>query len=89
MKTESMMDRPRSGKSRSGQSEENAAAVREAFDLSQAKSIRRTSLESNISATSIQTILSHELRLFRYKSQAIQKPESQDYEAWCKFVKLC
>ena len=45
MKTGSVMDRPRSGKSRSGQSEENAAAVREAFDLSQAKFIRRASLE--------------------------------------------
>ena len=39
MKTGSVMDRPRPGRLQSGQSEQNVAAVREAFDLSQGKSI--------------------------------------------------
>ena len=81
METGSVMDRPRSGRPQSGQSEENVAAVREAFDLSQGKSIRRASAEFNISATSIQRTLRRELRLFPYKIQVVQKLEPQDYDS--------
>ena len=81
METGSLMDRPRSGRLRSGQSEENVAAVREASDLSQGKSIRRASAELNISATSIQRILWHGLRLFPYKIQVVQKLEPQDCDS--------
>ena len=54
-------------RARSGQSEKNIATVREAFNLSQGKSIRRASAELNISATSIQTILKRKPKLFSYK----------------------
>ena len=80
MKTRSVMDRPRSG-----QSEENVAAVRKAFDLSQEKSIRRAPSGFNIS-TSIQKIFRHKLRFFPYKIQVVQKLESQDYDSW---VEMC
>ena len=83
---ESVMDRPRSGRLWSGESEENVGAVREAFDLSQGKSIQRSSAELNISATSIQRILRRELRLFPYKIQFVQKLEPQNYDS-C--VEMC
>ena len=54
IKTGFVMDRPHQGRSRSGKSVENVAAVRETFDLSLRKSIRRASSELNISATFIQ-----------------------------------
>ena len=81
METGSVMDRPYSGRPQSGQSEENVAAVWKAFDLSQGKSIRKASAELNISTTSIQRILWHELRLFPYKIQVVQKVEPQDYDS--------
>ena len=76
-----MMDKPRSGRPGSGQSEENVAAVREAIDLSQGKSIWRASAELNISVTSIQRILRRELRLFPYSIQVVQKLEPQEYDS--------
>ena len=54
---------------------------REAFDLSQGKSIRGASAKLNISATSIQRILQPEPRLFPYKIQVVQKLEPQDYDS--------
>ena len=81
-----MMDRPCSGRPQSGHSEENVAAVREAFDLSQGKSIWRASAELNIGATSIQRIMRCELRLFPYKIQVARKLEPQDYDS-C--VEMC
>ena len=76
-----VMDRPHSGRPRSGQSEENVATVWKAFDLSQGKSIWRASTELNISATSIQRILQSELRPFPYKIQVVQKLEPHDYNS--------
>lgn len=77
----SVMDRPHSGRPRSEQSEENVATVREAFDLSQGKSIRRASSELNISSTAIHRILRQESRLFSYKIQVAQKLEPHGYDS--------
>ena len=76
IKTGSVINIPRSG-----QSEENVAAVREAFDLSQEKFVWRASSKLNISATTIQKIFRHELWLFPYKIQDIYKLESKDYDS--------
>ena len=53
METRSAMDKSHSGKLSSGQNEENVAADREAFGLTQVKSIQRTSAELNINDTSM------------------------------------
>lgn len=68
METGSVLKRPRSGRPRRGQSEENVAAAREAFDLNQGKSIQRISSELNI-----QRILRRNHRLFPYKIKVVQK----------------
>ena len=70
------MDRPQSG-----QSEENVAAVRKAFNFNQWKFIWRESSKLNISATSIQRILGLELRLFPFKVQIVQNLKAQDYDS--------
>ena len=81
-----MDPKPRSRRPRSGQGEENVAAVRKAFDLSHVKSIRGASSELNIIVTSIQKILTRELRLFSYKIRVVQKLEPQDYDSQ---VEMC
>ena len=70
-----------SGKPQIGQSEENVAAIRKAFDLSKGKSIWRASSELNIRATFILKIFRRELTLFSYKIQVAQKLETQDYNS--------
>ena len=79
MKTGFVINRSRSGRLRS---EENVTVAREAFDLSQGKSISRASLESNISPTSIQRIFTRELIFFPYKIQVVRKLESQDHDKY-------
>ena len=89
MKTGSVMDRPCSGRSRSGKSEENIAAVREAFDLSQGKFIGRASLELDISATFIQRILRPELLLLPKRSMLSRTFNLKTTKVGWKCVKYC
>ena len=80
MKSKFVTGRLRSGQPQSGQSEEIVAVVREAFDISQGKFIRRASSKLDINATFIQRILRCELRLFSYKIHVVKKLKPQDYD---------
>ncbi|MPC87481.1 hypothetical protein E2C01_082343 [Portunus trituberculatus] len=74
-------DQPRSGRPRTGRTEENVAAVEVAFVQSQGKSIRRAGLELNISWASIQRMLKKDIRMYPYKIQVVQNLEPQDYDS--------
>ena len=63
LQTGSVNDQPRSGRPRTGRTEENVEAVGAAFVQSQGKSIRRAGLELNISRTSIQRMLMKDIRV--------------------------
>ena len=81
METGSVLDRPRSGRPRSGRSDENVVIVRESFHRSQGKkSVRGAAVELNISTTSIHRILRQCLGMFPYKIQMAHKLEPQDYD---------
>ena len=78
--------RPRSKNPLIGQ---NVAAVREAINLNQEKSIWRTSSELNINATAIQRILKGELRLFPYKIQVVHQLELKITTAGWQCIEPC
>ena len=63
LQTGSVNDQPRSGRPRTGRTEENVEAVGAAFVQSQGKSIRRAGLELNISRASIQWMLRKDIRM--------------------------
>ena len=81
METGSVGDQPRSGRPRSGRSEENVETVEAAFIQSQGKSIRRAALELNISRASIQRMLRKDIRMYPYKIQVVHNLEPQDYDS--------
>ena len=73
METGSVVDAQRSGRPKSGRSEENIRVLEEAYALSQGKSIRRAAVELEISRSSIQRILRKDIKAFPYKLQAVHK----------------
>ena len=64
METGSVVDAQRSGRPRSGRSEENIWVLEEAYVLSQGKSIRRAAVELEISRSSIQRMLRKDIKAF-------------------------
>ncbi|KAK3868768.1 hypothetical protein Pcinc_025806 [Petrolisthes cinctipes] len=64
LKSEFVNDQPRSGRPRTGFSDENVEAVEVALVQSQEKSIRRAALELNISRASIQRLLRKDYQMF-------------------------
>ena len=82
METGSVNDQPRSGRLRSGRSEENQEVVEAAFVQDQRKSIRRASLELNISKATIHRLLRKDIGMYPYKLQIVQNLEPQDYDSW-------
>ena len=82
METGSVVDAQRSGRPKSGRSEENIRVLEEAYALSQGKSIRRAAVELEISRSSIQRILRKDIKAFPYKLQTVHKLEEEDND--CK-----
>ena len=81
METGSVNDQPRSGRPRSGRSEENQEVVETTFVQDQTKSIRRASLELNISRATIHRLLRKDIGMYPYKLQIVQSLEPQDYDS--------
>ena len=67
MEIGSVVDAQRSGRPRSGRSEENIRVLEEAYALSQGKSMRRAAVELEISRSSIQRMLRKDIKAFPYK----------------------
>ena len=78
METGSVVDAQRSGRPKSGLSEENIRVLEEAYVLSQGKSIRRAAVELEISRSSIQRMLRKDIKAFPYKLQTVHKLEEED-----------
>ena len=81
METGSVNDQPRSGRPRSGRSEENQEVVETTFVQDQTKYIRRASLELNISRATIHRLLRKDIGMHPYKLQIVQSLEPQDYDS--------
>ena len=86
METGSVVDAQRSGRPRSGRSEENIRILEEAYALSQGKSIRRAAVELEISRSSIQRMLRKDFKAFPYKLQTVHKLEEEDND---RRVEMC
>ena len=86
MESGSVVDAQRSGRPKSGRSEENIRVLEEAYALSQRKSIRRAAVELEISRSSIQRILRKDIKAFPYKLQAVHKLEEEDND---RRVEMC
>ena len=78
METGSVVDAQRSGRPRSGCSEENIRVLEEAYALNQGKSIRRAAVELEISRSSIQRMLRKDIKAFPYKLQTVHKLEEDN-----------
>ena len=79
METGSVVDVQRSGRPKSGRSEENIRVLEEAYALSQGKSIRRAAVELEISrSVSIQRMLRKDIKAFPYKLQTVHKLEEDN-----------
>ena len=86
MKTGSLVDAQRSGRPRSGRSEENIWVLEEVYALSQGKSKRRAAVELEISRSSIQRMLCRDIKAFLYKLQTVHKLEEEDND---RRVEMC
>ena len=76
--TRSVVDPQRSGRPRSGRSEENIWVLKEAYVLSQGKPTCRAEVELEISRSSIQRMLRKDIKAFPYKLQTVHKLEKED-----------
>ena len=86
METGSVVDAQRSGRPKSGRSEENIKVLEEAYALSQGKSIRHEAVELEIiSRSSIQRMLHKDIKAFPYKLQTVNKLEDDNDHR----VKMC
>ena len=86
METGSVVDARRSGRPRSGRSEENIGVLEEVYALSQRKSIRRAAVELEISRSSIHRMLRKDIKAFPYKLQIVHKLEEEDND---RTVEMC
>ena len=77
IETGSVVDAQRSGRLRSGRSEENIWVLEEAYALSQGKSIFRAAVQLEISRSSIQRMLRKDIKTFTYKLQTVHKLEEE------------
>uniref|UniRef100_A0A0N5C0I3 DUF4817 domain-containing protein n=1 Tax=Strongyloides papillosus TaxID=174720 RepID=A0A0N5C0I3_STREA len=74
----SVKDLRRSGRSRTGTSDENALLVRESLNENNQLSVRRRAKELCIPRTTLARIINQELYLFPYKMQVAQRIEATD-----------
>ena len=78
METRSVVSAKRSGRPKSGGSEENIRILEEAYALSQGKSIRRAVVELEISQSFIQRMLRKDIKAFCFKLQTVHKLEEDN-----------
>lgn len=85
----SVENRKSPGRPRSGRSEANVALVRDSVNLSPQKSHRRRAQEMNMTASSMQRILTKDLHLHAYKVQLIQELKPTDHgkrRQFCEWI---
>ncbi|CAF3259642.1 unnamed protein product [Rotaria sp. Silwood2] len=85
--TGSIEDESRSGRPRSASTDENKGCVRAAFGESPGTSLRRTSLELNLSKSSLQRMMK-ELGLKPYRSQLLHALSEDDFDRRCKLAHI-
>ncbi len=85
--TGSVEDEPRSGRHRSVSTDENKERVRAAFEESPATSLRRASLDLNVSKSSLQRMLK-ELGLKPYRPQLLHALNEDDPDRRCEFADI-
>ncbi|CAF4146178.1 unnamed protein product [Rotaria sp. Silwood2] len=83
--TGSLEDRPRSGRPRSISTDENKERVRSTFEENPATSIRRASLDLNLSRSSLQRMMK-ELGLKPYRPQLLHSLNEDDPDRRCEFA---
>ncbi|CAF4359983.1 unnamed protein product [Rotaria sp. Silwood2] len=86
-KTKSVEDEPRSGKPRSVSTDENKERIRAAFEESPGTSLRRASLELNLSKSSLQRMMK-ELELKPYHLQLMHAQSDDDPDRRCEFADI-
>ena len=80
MEIGSVVDAQKSGRPRSGRSEEYIRVLEEVQALSQGKFIRRTAVELKINRSSFQQMLHKDIKTFHLKIQTVLKlEEDNDY----------
>jgi len=85
--TGSVEDEPRSGRPRSVSTDENKERVRAAFEESPATSLRRASLDLNVSKSSLQRMLK-ELGFKPYRPQLLHALNEDDPDRRCEFADI-
>ncbi|CAF5098160.1 unnamed protein product, partial [Rotaria sp. Silwood1] len=86
-KTGSVEDESRSGRPRSVSTDENKERVRAAFEESPATSLRRASLDLNLSKSSLQRMMK-ELALKPYRPQLLNALNEDDPDRRCEFADI-
>ena len=85
--TGSVEDEPRSGRPRSVSTDENKERVRGAFEESPATSLRRASLDLNLSKSSLQRMMK-ELGLKPHRPQLLHALNEDDPDRRCEFADI-
>jgi hypothetical protein len=85
-KTGTVSDLPRSGRPRTGRSEENIVMVSNKISQSPGKSTRRMSAETAISQSSVERILRDDLKLKSYVPCLVQELSEDDFDRRVEFA---